>query len=70
MPIYRVTHSDMMGGVISEQFFDSKNKAKKALRRKFSSFIRAFNSRKAISFQRKKQEVIRIDVRDLAQMQL
>lgn len=35
MSVYRVTHSDMMGGVISEQFFDSKNKAKKALRRKF-----------------------------------
>lgn len=35
MPIYRVTHADHMGYAISEQFFDSKNKAKKALRKKF-----------------------------------
>ncbi len=35
MPIYRVTHSGMMGDTISEEFFDSKNKAKRALRKKF-----------------------------------
>lgn len=35
MRIYRVNHTDVMGITISEQFFNSKNKAKKELRKKF-----------------------------------
>lgn len=33
MPVFRVMHSDMMGGMVREEFYDSKQKAKKALRR-------------------------------------
>lgn len=35
MRIFRVVHTDMMGGIITEEFYDSKNKAKKALRKMF-----------------------------------
>lgn len=35
MRIFKVHHTDMTGGTITEEFYDSKNKAKKALKRMF-----------------------------------
>lgn len=35
MRIFRVIHEDVMGGTITEEFYDSKNKAKKALKKMF-----------------------------------
>lgn len=33
MPVFRVSHTDMMGNDIRGEFYDSKSKAKRALRR-------------------------------------
>lgn len=35
MNIFKVQHMDAMGSTIKEEFYDSKNKAKKALKRMF-----------------------------------